>query len=181
MLPLSLWPAFKHRAHVCGCLSSSCLSGNPDSLCSFPPFLCTGRTSSEWWLVHMGHMVSLQCYLWSGVAEEEPELHQPHSPERRDVLRGPECPEKCLHCHLSRLLIVLPLRVYVYVFVQWMEVGASGVSGRHAEPTAPCGGAGNVPNLHPAPVGRTARAWIFNPSTAPVSSAHRVSTTISVP
>ncbi|XDV37574.1 hypothetical protein PO909_007152 [Leuciscus waleckii] len=86
---------------------SSCLSGNPDSLCSFPPLLCTGRTSSERWLVHVGHMVGLQCCLWSGVAEEEPELHQPHSPERRDVLRGPERPEKCLHCHLSNFFRAL--------------------------------------------------------------------------
>lgn len=78
------------------------------------------------------------------------------------------------------ILLIYFLCVYMYVCVQWMEVGASGVNGRHAEPTAPCGGAGNVPNLHPARVGKNARGWISNLSTAPVSSAHRVSTTISV-
>lgn len=69
----------------------------------------------------------------------------------------------------------------VCVCVQWMAVGVNGVNGRHAEPTAACGGVENVPNLRLAPVGRNARAWIFSPSTVPASNALRVSTTTSVP
>lgn len=69
----------------------------------------------------------------------------------------------------------------VHVCVQWMAVGVNGVNGRHAEPTAACGGVENVPNLRLAPVGRNARAWIFSPSTVPASNALRVSTTTSVP
>lgn len=70
------------------------------------------------------------------------------------------------------------LCVCVCVCVQWMEVGVSGVNGRHAEWTAACGEAGNVPNPRQVQEEKSARAWMSSRSTAQASSAHRVSTSL---
>lgn len=91
------------------------MSGNPG--CSVPfilpllppskptptPSIPTGAgLNSQRRLVHVDHLVILQCRVRARLAEEESELHQPHAVERRLVVRGAEHPEKCLRGHLSR-------------------------------------------------------------------------------
>lgn len=73
-----------------------CMSGNPG--CSVPssilpsPSPTSPLSSSRCWsdsqrrLVHVDHLVILQCCVWAWLAEEEPKLHQPHAAERRHVL-----------------------------------------------------------------------------------------------
>lgn len=41
---------------------------------------------SEWWLVDVDGLVSLQHQLWTGLAEAEPELHQPNATQRGGLL-----------------------------------------------------------------------------------------------
>lgn len=41
---------------------------------------------SEWWLVDVDGLVSLQYQLWTGLAEAEPELHQPNATQRGGLL-----------------------------------------------------------------------------------------------
>lgn len=51
----------------------------------------------------------------------------------------------------------------------------NGASGQPVVLTVRCGGAGSAPNPHLALGARTAKGWTSSLSTAPASSAHRVS------
>lgn len=62
-----------------------------------------------------------------------------------------------------------------YVFLQLTEAGVNGASGQPVVLTVRCGGAGSAPNPHLAPGAKTAKGWTSSLSTAPASSAHRVS------
>lgn len=63
----------------------------------------TGSSSrSEWWLVDVDAVVGLQHQLRKGLAEAQPDLHQPHAPQWGSFLRGAKCAEKRLHHPLPR-------------------------------------------------------------------------------
>lgn len=63
----------------------------------------TGSSShSEWQLVDVDAVVGLQHQLRTGLAEAQPDLHQPHTPQRGSFLRGAKCAEKRLHHPLPR-------------------------------------------------------------------------------
>lgn len=73
---------------------------------------------------------------------------------------------------LSALVLNL---AFHFVCLQWTEAGVNGANGQPVVLTVPCGGAGSAPNPHLAPGAKTAKGWTSSRSTAPASSAHRVS------
>lgn len=57
---------------------------------------------SEWRLVHVDRVVSVQQPLWAGLPEANPQLHQSHPSQWGQHLRGPVCPEAGLYLSLCR-------------------------------------------------------------------------------